>query len=62
MKIRKRLASGWSKPVENKQREHCDTDGARLWLGPGDQVYCDLVHDLREVESRGVEAKERKEM
>ena len=25
--------------------ECCDIDGARLWIGPGGQIYCDLIHD-----------------
>ena len=41
-----RLADGWSKPVRNEDHERCDFDGARLWIGPGDQIYCDLVHGL----------------
>jgi hypothetical protein len=41
-----RLADGWSKPVRNEDPERCDLDGARLWIGPGDQIYCDLVHGL----------------
>jgi hypothetical protein len=46
MKILLRIPKGWSKPVENKDREKCDICGAKLWIGPGDQVYCDEAHDL----------------
>jgi hypothetical protein len=51
MKIFLRLARGWSKPVENKAKEKCDIDGAKLWIGPGDQIYCDLEHDPKSVEA-----------
>jgi hypothetical protein len=44
--ISRRLANGWSTKVVNKDPEKCDLDGAKLWIGPGDQVYCDLVHDV----------------
>ena len=40
-----RLTNGWSEPVENVGEECCDIDGARLWIGPGGQIYCDLIHD-----------------
>jgi hypothetical protein len=43
--ISRRLPNGWSNRIENKDPHQCDLDGARLWIGPGDQVYCDLVHD-----------------
>lgn len=43
-----RLPNGWSKPVANKDPEHCDLDGARLWIGPGGQIYCDSVHLLHD--------------
>jgi len=39
-----RLPDGWSKPVPNQDPERCDLDSARLWIGPGCQIYCDLVH------------------
>jgi hypothetical protein len=48
MKINRRLAKGWSGPVENKHRDKCDIDGAKVWIGPGDQIYCDLVHDSKD--------------
>jgi hypothetical protein len=48
LNISLRLAEGWSKPVENSDPEHCDLDGARLWIGPGGQIYCDLVHSAQE--------------
>ena len=44
-----RLPDGWSKPVANKDPEHCDLDGARLWISPGGKIYCDLVHSVNEV-------------
>jgi hypothetical protein len=46
MEIYLRIPKGWSKPVLNQGRETCDLDGARLWIGPGNQVYCDQQHDL----------------
>jgi hypothetical protein len=45
LKIFLRLTNGWSDPVENIDEECCDIDGAMLWIGPGGQVYCDLVHN-----------------
>jgi hypothetical protein len=51
MKIFLRMPNGWSKPVGNKSKETCDIDGAKLWVGPGSQVYCDLEHDPKAVES-----------
>jgi hypothetical protein len=48
MKIFLRIPKGWSKPVENRGAETCDIDGARLWVGPGEQTYCDLNHDPKE--------------
>jgi len=51
MKILLRIPKGWSKPVENKDKEKCDLCGAKLWVGPGDQIYCDAEHDLKAVES-----------
>jgi len=50
--IRLRLADGWSQPVENRHGERCDLDGAKLWIGPGGQVYCDLVHGNTELKPR----------
>jgi hypothetical protein len=38
--------------VENKDKERCDIDGERLWIGPGNQIYCDLVHEEENVESK----------
>lgn len=49
MQIFLRIPKGWSKPVQNKGRETCDLDGARLWIGPGSQIYCDLEHDLETI-------------
>jgi hypothetical protein len=42
--ISRRLRGGWERGVENKDQKRCDIDGAPLWIGPGDQIYCDLVH------------------
>lgn len=44
--ISRRLENGWSKRVINKDPERCDIDGAKLWIGPGDNIYCDLVHEI----------------
>ena len=49
MEIYLRIPKGWSKPVSNQGRETCDLDGARLWIGPGNQIYCDQEHDLETV-------------
>ena len=49
MKIFLRIPKGWSKPVENRGKETCDLDGAKLWIGPGDQIYCDLEHAPQDV-------------
>jgi hypothetical protein len=46
------MPKGWSKTVENKDSERCDTDGAKLWIGPDDQIYCDRNHDPKVVEER----------
>ena len=46
MQIYLRIPKGWSKPVENRGQETCDLDGARLWIGPGNQIYCDQIHSL----------------
>jgi|HubBroStandDraft_3_1064219.scaffolds.fasta_scaffold194050_1 hypothetical protein len=50
MRIYLRLAKGWSKRVKNKDKEKCDIDGARLWIDPGGQIYCDREHDLQVAE------------
>jgi hypothetical protein len=47
MEIFLRIPQGWSKPRENAGKETCDIDGAKLWVGPGNQIYCDLEHDLQ---------------
>lgn len=52
MKIALRTANGWSKYLQNRDKERCDSDGARLWINPGGQLYCDLVHDAKTVEER----------
>ena len=44
MKIFLRIPKGWSKPVENRGKKTCDLDGAKLWIGSGEQIYCDLEH------------------
>jgi hypothetical protein len=49
MKIFLRIPKGWSKPVENKDSDKCDIDGAKLWIGPGDQIYCNLEHDPKTI-------------
>jgi len=51
MKIYLRIPKGWSKPVENKGKETCDIEGAKLWIGPGDQIYCDLEHSQKDVDA-----------
>lgn len=47
VKIFLRTKKGWSRPVENESPKKCDFDGAALHVGPGDQVYCDLEHDMK---------------
>jgi hypothetical protein len=49
MKIFLRIPKGWSKPVENQNRGTCDLDEAKLWIGPGGQIYCDLEHNSEDV-------------
>ena len=49
MKIYLRILKGWSQPVENRGKETCDLDGAKLWIGPGNQIYCDQLHSLNMV-------------
>ena len=51
MKIFLRLPNGWSKAVKNKSKEKCDIDGAKLWINPGGQKYCDLEHDPKDVKA-----------
>lgn len=51
LKIARRLLNGWSGRVENRDPEKCDLDGAKLWINPGGQLYCDLVHDQKESSS-----------
>ena len=43
-----RLLDGWSKPIRNIDAQKCDIDGAQLWIGPGGQIYCDLMHDIQD--------------
>ena len=52
MKIRLRTQTGWSDLVVNKDKERCDIDGARLWIGPGNQVYCNEVHTPDQVATK----------
>ena len=52
MKIALRTASGWSKYLLNRDKERCDSDGARLWVNPGGNLYCDLEHDDATVKER----------
>ena len=49
MKIFFRIPKGWSKPIENHSKNTCDIDGAKLWIGPGDQIYCDSDHNPKDV-------------
>ena len=49
MEIFLRIPKGWSKLVQNRGKETCDLDGAKLWIGPGDQIYCDLEHTPQDV-------------
>lgn len=46
-----RTSKGWSKPVKNKGPYTCDIDGAKLWISPGNDIYCDLEHDLKNPEA-----------
>ena len=46
MQIYLRIPKGWSKPVPNQSKETCDLDGAKLWIGPGNQIYCDQETQL----------------
>lgn len=43
--IYRRIPDGWSPKVPNTRPEHCDLDGAKLWVDPGGQIYCDSMHD-----------------
>ena len=49
MEIYLRIAKGWSKPVPNRSQKMCDLCGAKLWIGPGNQIYCDQYHSLEMV-------------
>jgi len=49
MKIFLRIPKGWSKPVDNQSEETCDIDRSKLWIGPGEQIYCDLEHNPKDV-------------
>jgi len=51
MQVYLRIPKGWSKPVENPSQETCDLCGAKLWIGPGKQIYCDRLHSLEMVAS-----------
>jgi len=37
--------------VANRSRETCDACGAKLWIGPGSQIYCDQIHSPEMVET-----------
>jgi hypothetical protein len=41
----------------NKGKETCDLDGAKLYIGPGNQIYCDLEHDPQAVAELEAQAK-----
>jgi hypothetical protein len=49
MEIFFRIPKGWSKPIENQGKNTCDIDGAKLWIGPGNQIYCDCDHNPQDV-------------
>jgi hypothetical protein len=51
MEIYLRIPKGWSKPVDNRGQETCDLCGAKLWIGPGNQIYCDQHHTAEMVAS-----------
>ena len=51
MEIYLRIPKGWSKPVENRSQETYDLCRAKLWIGPGNQIYCDQHHSLEMVAS-----------
>ena len=51
MEIYLRIPKGWSKPVENRSQKTCDLCGAKLWIGPDNQIYCDQHHSLEMVAS-----------
>ena len=40
-----RTKDGWVK-CPNKQKHHCDIDGAKLFRAPHGGVYCDRVHTV----------------
>ena len=46
-----RLPGGWSDPIENSDPKRCDIDGARLWISPGSQIYCDEIHIRRSADA-----------
>jgi len=47
MKIGKRVGKAadlkWAE-ADNKGKEHCDKCGKRLWIDPGDNLYCDTEY------------------
>ena len=51
MEVYLRISKGWSRPVANRSRETCDACGAKLWIGPGSQIYCDQIHSPEMVET-----------
>ena len=44
LRISLRLRDGWSERVMDNDPMRCDLDGARLWISPGGDIYCDLIH------------------
>lgn len=45
MLVAYRLANGWTDYKKNKSYNTCDIDGAKLWINPGGNLYCDRVHE-----------------
>ena len=43
--------------MKNTGKETCDLDGAKLWVGPGNQIYCDLEHDSQVLAKLPAQAK-----
>jgi hypothetical protein len=66
MRVFLKISKGWSKPVENHNKETCDIDGQKLWIGPGNQVYCDAEHDPEDIrtgsEAKAAKRREKKEV
>lgn len=52
IKIRTTPANGFWKDIKNKKGAICDHCGQKLWIGPGNTVYCNNWtpdHDRKEV-------------